>query len=172
MDDEFVAFADGTRAHLMHTAWLLTGDRHTAEDLVQEALVRTYVRWSRVRRGEELAYTRRILTNLSVDGWRRRRREHLPGDVPEAAASSGGVPTVDARDEVVRALASLTPRERSVVVLRYYADLTEQQVAADLGVSVGTVKSTASRALARLRQDGSTAGATGPDQHERARRTR
>ncbi|WP_412865617.1 sigma-70 family RNA polymerase sigma factor [Cellulomonas sp. 179-A 9B4 NHS] len=100
------------------------------------------------------AYTRRTLVNLRTDTWRRRRREVLtaPDDLPEYAAAAG-TGAVHDRDTLVRALGRLTPRQRRVVVLRHLVGLTEREVAEDLGISTGTVKSTASRALAALRAD-------------------
>lgn len=136
---------------LLRTAWFLVGNTHHAEDLAQEALARTYAAWSRARR-DPLAYSRRVLVNVKTDTWRRRRREVLtdPSDLPEHPVSAAGA--VESRDRIVRALGTLTPRQRRVVVLRYLLDLSEAEVAADLGISVGTVKSTASRALSQLRE--------------------
>ncbi|WP_372461785.1 SigE family RNA polymerase sigma factor [Antribacter soli] len=154
-DAEFVAFMQVAEPVLARMAWLLTGDVHRAQELVQQALVRTYVAWPRAREGEPLAYARRVLSNARIDTWRRRRREVLvaPDDVPDRAP---GTPDAHAvahadRDRLVRALALLAPQRRRVVVLRYLMDLPEQQVAADLGISAGAVKSAASRGLAQLR---------------------
>ena len=149
-DEEFDAFAGAAWPRLRWTAYLLTGDRHLAEDLAQTALVRTYARWSRVRRGEAHAYARRTLVNLNVDRLRRRRfREVDESQLPHGATSTVGV--VDDADLVVRLLAGLTDQERRVLVLRHYCDLAERTVADELGISVGTVKSTCSRALAKVR---------------------
>ncbi len=149
-DAEFAAFMSSSEDDLLRTAWFLVGNAHHAEDLAQEALARTYAAWSRARR-DPLAYTRRVLVNVRTDTWRRRRREVLtdPRALPEPAASATGA--VESRDQIVRALGTLTPRQRRVVVLRYLLDLSEADVAADLGISIGTVKSTASRALSHLR---------------------
>ena len=151
-DAEFTAFMQAHSADLLRTAWLLVGDAHRAEELVQHALVRTYASWSRIRRDDPLAYTRRTLVNLRIDTWRRRRREVLsaPEHLPEGA-SAGTLGPSDDRDQLVRALALLSPRQRRIVVLRHFVGLPEAEVAAELGVSVGTVKSTASRSLATLR---------------------
>ena len=151
-DAEFTAFMQAHSADLLRTAWLLVGDAHRAEELVQHALVRTYASWSRTRRDDPLAYTRRTLVNLRIDTWRRRRREVLsaPEHLPEGA-SAGTLGPSDDRDQLVRALALLSPRQRRIVVLRHFVGLPEAEVAAELGVSVGTVKSTASRSLATLR---------------------
>lgn len=161
-DAEFAAFAAAAGPALGRTAWLLCGDAHQAEELVQQALVRTYVAWSRAREGDPLAYARRVLANQRIDTWRRRRREVLvaPAEVPELAHDGRAQEHAD-RDQLVRALATLSARQRRVVVLRHLEGMSEREVAHDLGVSVGTVKSTASRALVRLRDVLGT-----PDGHE------
>ena len=151
--DEFVAEAVEP---LLRTAHLITWDAGDAEDLVQECLFKIARRWPRVRRMERpLAYARRILVNLALDDarGRARRRTELDGN-----AEAGEQPARDllagleTRDELLAALAELTPRQRAVLVLRYFNDLTEPQVAEVLGCSTGTVKSNASRGLARLRE--------------------
>lgn len=149
-DQEFAAFMAAATPSLARTAWLLCGDAHQADELVQQALVRTYLAWDRARAGEPLAYARRVLANQRVSTWRRRRREVLSGQLPERGVVDAQAAHAD-RDQLVRALALLTPRQRRVVVLRHLEGLSEKEVAADLGVSVGTVKSTASRALRQLR---------------------
>lgn len=156
-DDDFAAFAAAAAAPLARTAWLLTGSVADTEDLVQEALLRTYLAWRRARIDDPLAYARRVLVNRHVDRWRRARREVAAwlrhGTEPEATPATVVSRDTDDRDQAVRLLQRLTPRERAIVVLRHYADLSEAQVARELGVSVGTVKSTASRALARMRAE-------------------
>ncbi len=150
-NDGFDEFATAAWPRLRRSAYLLTGDHHLAEDLTQTALVRTYAHWRRVRRADALAYTRRVLVNLNID---RIRRRHGTVDVGDALLDSTPSPTdtrVDERDEAVRLLRTLTDRERRVVVLRHYFDLSEAEVAGELGVARGTVKSTLSRALAKLR---------------------
>lgn len=159
-EQEFVAFVDAVSPRLLASAWLLTGDAETAQDLVQETLARLYVRWRRVRGGNPTAYARRVLTNLHTDTWRSRRREVL---VAEPVEFVGSDPDGGRHVDVVRALQSLPPREREVVVLRHYLDLSEEQTARTLGTSVGTVKSSASRGLGKLREilregDGSHVG--------------
>lgn len=136
---------------LLRTAWFLVGDAGRAEELTQQALVRTYVAWPRARR-DPLAYTRRVLVNLRTDTWRRRRRETLVNsrDLPDGLVPQD--PGVEDRDQLARLLEVLSARQRRVVVLRYFLDLSESEVADELNISVGTVKSTASRALAALRQ--------------------
>lgn len=155
-DAQFTAFVAEHQAALLRTAWLLCGDAHRAEELTQQALVRTYAAWARAGAGDPLAYARRVLVNLRIDTWRRRRREVLVADVPEGAPPGHGTRPSTAdhqadRDQLVRALATLSARQRRVIVLRHLVGLPEAEVAADLGVSIGTVKSTSSRALARLR---------------------
>lgn len=150
-DEEFAEFARASHAGLRHAAWLLTGDRHAAEDAVQAALVRTYAAWHRVRRDDAYAYARRVLVNYVTDKWRRRMREYPTANLPDRAGTPDPADEVALRQWVVGALAALTPRERAVVVLRYLFDLPEAVVARDLGVTLGTVKSTSSRALAKLR---------------------
>jgi RNA polymerase sigma-70 factor (sigma-E family) len=151
-DEEFAEFAQASFAGLRHAAYLLTGDRHTAEDAAQTALVRTYAAWSRVRRDDAYAYARKVLVNHVTDRWRRRLREYPAGELPERpAAGPDPADQVALRQWVTGALAGLTGRERAVIVLRYLFDLPEAAVARDLGISVGTVKSTSSRALAKLR---------------------
>ena len=154
--DDFAEFVTASSAQLLRTAWLLTGDADAARDLVQAALVKAYVAWPGIRRPEALAYTRRILVNENVDSWRRTRREVSVADVPEPVPSRAldrtATALVDQRDQIVRMLAQLPEGQRKVVVLRYYADLPEAAVAGILGLSLGAVKSAASRGLATLRR--------------------
>jgi RNA polymerase sigma-70 factor (sigma-E family) len=153
-DEDFAAFAAAARAPLARTAWLLTGSVPESEDLVQDALIQTYVAWKRAAPDNALAYARRVLVNRHIDRWRRSKREFAAwvrhGGEPESTGLAASEVTDD-RDVMVRLLQNLTPRERAIVVLRHYADLSEPQVARELGISVGTVKSTTSRAFARLR---------------------
>ena len=148
-DAEFTAFVRSASGSLTRTAWLLTGDGDLAAELVQEALVRTYLAWRRVRHGEASAYVRRVLVNLNIDRWR--RRPATPSDDPDRAVPDRAEAVIDDRDEVVRMPASLPPQQRRVIVLRYYNDLSETDVADRLGISAGAVKSAASRGLATLR---------------------
>ncbi|MBM7787889.1 SigE family RNA polymerase sigma factor [Tenggerimyces flavus] len=151
-DEQFASFVAAAGPYLLHTAELLSGDLARAQDLVQATFERTYRAWGRARDGDPWAYARRILVNLRVDGWRRTRRELLaaPGDLP-VASSPDHAAAVAARGTVVRALAQLPLAQRRVVVLRHLLDLTESEVARELGISVGTVKSHNARGLARLR---------------------
>jgi len=151
-DAEFAAFMAASMSALHRSAFLLCGDAHRADELTQHALERTYRAWPRAREGDPLAYARRVLMNLRVDGWRRTRREVLTD--PHALAGHDAAwtdPDLGDRDEVLRALLALPLKQRRVVVLRHLLDLSEAEVAAELDMPLGTVKSTASRALASLR---------------------
>ncbi|MBE7190009.1 SigE family RNA polymerase sigma factor [Jatrophihabitans endophyticus] len=149
---EFRAFVEVNGATLLHAARLLTGDHHRGEDLVQTALTKVYLKWDRV--DAPLSYARRALVNAHIDQTRRRWWGERPTEtVPESASGADDVDASDQRDQLRRLLAGLAPRERSVVVMRYYCDLSEQDTARTLGIPVGTVKSSCARALARLRVD-------------------
>jgi RNA polymerase sigma-70 factor (sigma-E family) len=138
---------------LLRAAWLMTGDWHAAEDLVQAALVRVWPRWTRVvAAGDPDAYVRRVLVNVYLSARRRRWRGEYPtGALPDPPSGADEFASVDLRDAVARALSALGRRQRAVVVLRYFNDLPEVQVAAVMGCSVGTVKSQSAKALAKLR---------------------
>ena len=153
-DKDFDEFAGAAWPRLRRSAYLLSGDYHLAEDLAQTALARTYAHWRRVRRDDALAYARRVLVNANIDRLRRRRLLEVgDGDHGTALAQAPSPPDErsDERDELVRMLRALTDRERRVIVLRHYFDLSEREVADELGIAPGTVKSTLSRALAKLR---------------------
>jgi RNA polymerase sigma-70 factor (sigma-E family) len=150
-DEEFIEFARASTAGLRHAAYLLTGDRHLAEDAVQATLVRTYAAWRRVRRDDAFAYARQVLVNYLTDKWRRRLKEYPTDDLPEPGAGPDIADEVALRQWLTSALATLTLRERTVIVMRFLFDLPEETVARDLGITAGTVKSTSSRALAKLR---------------------
>jgi RNA polymerase sigma-70 factor (sigma-E family) len=139
---------------LFRLTYAISGDAGQAEDAVQSALVKAYASWGRVTAAERPeAYVRRMAVNELL-GIRRRGwwRSERPGPVPDAVAADPGEHHVVERDELWRALQSLAPRQRAVLVLRYYEDLSEQQIADTLGCSRGTVKSQASDALAALRR--------------------
>ena len=159
-DAGFRAFVETNGAALQHAARLLTGDHHRGEDLVQSVLTRVYLKWDRI--DAPLAYARRALVTAHIDSTRRRWWGERPTeDLPDAADPVGAVESSDLRDELRRLLAGLTPRERAVVVLRFYCDLSERDTADTLGIPLGTVKSSCARALARLRVDvASAAGGT------------
>jgi RNA polymerase sigma-70 factor (sigma-E family) len=154
-DREFDAFAREHGTRLLRAAEHLTGDEHAAQDLLQTALTKVFVSWGAATRGEPYAYARRVLVNCHIDSWRRRRwREESvaePVDVPGARRVDDSSQWVADRIALTQALAALTERERTVVVLRYLEDMSERDVAALLGVSAGTIKSTTSRALQKLR---------------------
>jgi RNA polymerase sigma-70 factor (sigma-E family) len=146
--EEFVA---GRGQALQRFGFALTGDWALAEDLLQTALARAYPRWSRVQRDDPEGYVRKIMVNTWSSWWRRRWRGELPtAQLPEVAGPDSFA-EVDSREALRSALSKLPPRQRAVVVLRYHQDLSEAQVADLLGVSVGTVKSQAARALETLR---------------------
>jgi RNA polymerase sigma-70 factor (sigma-E family) len=148
---DFDEFVRARVAALGRIAYLLTGDRHQAEDLVQVTLERCAVHWHRL--DDPDAYARRVLYSRAVSWWRvrrRRRGEVLTDRPPEPAA--GPVGDLDLRVVLQRALARLTPRQRAVLVLRFYEDHTERETARLLDVTVGTVKSQTRHALRRLRQ--------------------
>lgn len=147
MDEEFAQWAVAHERELVRTAYLLTGDRHRAEDLVQEALVKVALRWSRLRTGNPGGYARTILVRDNISWWRR-RREYPTDLAPDEAAVTSDP---EAALLVRRALARLTPAQRAVLVLRHLDDLSERATAEVLQVSVGTVKSQNAAALARLR---------------------
>jgi RNA polymerase sigma-70 factor (sigma-E family) len=151
--DRFTTFARERSPELSRIAYLLCGDVHRAADLVQLALERTYRAWNRVGDGDPFAYARRVIATARIDSWRRTKHDVLvdPADLRPGSASDGTQHLVD-RDELVRALRQLPAGQRRIVVLRYLLDRTEKQTAEDLGISVGAVKSGASRGLDRLRQ--------------------
>ena len=154
-DEEQAAFSAFVRARspaLLRTAYLLTGDAMLAEDLLQTALVKTLLAWERIRDRELVdAYVRRVMVNTQVTWWRRRWRLEQPADSLADRPVADGCAEVDERDRLRRVLARLPVRQRTVVVLRYFDDLSEADTAALLGCSVGTVKSQSARALAKLR---------------------
>lgn len=165
---QFSAFVAARQQALLRTAYLLTSDIHAAEDLVQIALAKTYLHWGRLRdRGALEGYVRRIMINEHTSWWRRawRRNEHSTDTLPEhRQPASDDVTAFAQRDEMWALVQTLPPRQRAVVVLRYYEDMSEAETAQVLGCSVGTVKSQASRAIATLRGsyvDGSQATAGG-----------
>ncbi len=150
-DPSFAEFMSARWSSLFRTAYLLTGDRHQAEDLLQTALARTFVRWEKIRdKGAAEAYVRRAMLNLASRQWRTRGREVTLERLPEPA-HDGGVGSSDARMLLWREIVKLPPRMRAALVLRYYEDLSEAATAAELGCSVGAVKSQTHHALRRLR---------------------
>jgi RNA polymerase sigma-70 factor (sigma-E family) len=151
-DADFEAWLVAREPALQRTAHLLTGDVHTAQDLVQTTLAKLYLAWDRINdHGSVDAYARKILVNEHRTAWRRpvRRRELVTAEVPERAAPEREYD--GARDAVWAFVATLAPKQRAVIVLRFYEQLTEAEIADLMGISVGTVKSQSSRALAALR---------------------
>jgi len=146
----FEDFVRGRSTALLRTSYLLTGDRGAAEDLLQGVLERVARRWSSIADSPD-AYVHRALTNAAVNRWRR----HRPADVPllesDHPTSDDVTDIIGIRDQLIRGLLKLPARQRAVLVLRYFDDLSEAETADALGCSVGTVKSQASRGLDRLR---------------------
>lgn len=154
-DKAFVEFVEAATPSLRRTAYLIGGDRHKADDIVQETLYKVYLAWPKVQRaGNPFAYARRMLVNVAYDGGRRPwRREVTIAEVPDYDVHGGDFATGHAeRDEVLEALRALGPRQRACIVLRYYEDLSIEQTAEILGCSEGTVRSQASRGLEALRK--------------------
>ncbi|MFI5933820.1 SigE family RNA polymerase sigma factor [Actinoplanes sp. NPDC051494] len=152
-DAEFAEFAAASFHRLRRAALLLTGDRQQAEDAAQTALVKTYAAWRRVQRQDPYAYTRRAMVNHLKDQWRRPLREDAREleRIPEHPSAGDVAGDVTDQRWLLAGLAGLAERERAVVVLRHYFDLSEKETATELGVALGTVKSLNARALAKLR---------------------
>jgi RNA polymerase sigma-70 factor (sigma-E family) len=153
-DPEFRDYVRSRSRALLRTAYLLTGNMADAEDLLQSALAKTYLAWDRIEdRGALDGYVRRALVNTHISWWRRRRLEEYPTDeIPDQAVVDHSVSS-ELQESLRRAIDRLPQRMRAAVMLRYYDDMTEAEVADVLGVSLGTVKSTVSRAVAKLRID-------------------
>ncbi|MAY95998.1 MAG: SigE family RNA polymerase sigma factor [Nocardioides sp.] len=147
--ESFEEYVAARRTALLRTAYLLTGQHADAEDLVQMALVKVVPHWRRISDDPE-PYVRRILAREATNRWRRRRWREVSSDVLPETLSEGTDPTD--REVLRQALMRLSPRQRAVVVLRYFDDLTEQQTAEVLGIGLGTVKSHGREAMARLRE--------------------
>jgi RNA polymerase sigma-70 factor (sigma-E family) len=150
-DAEFTSFAQAVSSRLLGTAYLLCGNWHTAEDLTQTALAKVYASWPRISSKDAApAYARRTLVNSYLaDRHRKRWREVLTGELPEVPAAA---PDSETRLALTDALAMLPPRARAIVVLRYWEDMSVEQVALLVGCSVGNVKSQSARGLDKLRQ--------------------
>lgn len=147
-DEAFVEFVHAASPQLLRAALYISGDPQAAEDLVQSALEKVYVRWSRLRDEQPIAYARRCILNSHINTTRRRWRLWPVAQVPERPHH---VDWPEGSRDLASALKALSLRERQILVMRYCEDLSEAAVAQALGVSTGTVKSTASRALAKLR---------------------
>jgi RNA polymerase sigma-70 factor (sigma-E family) len=146
----FTAWAVARQHALMRTAYLLTGDYQRAEDLLQDALTKVALRWSRLENGQPEAYARTILARDNISWWRRRGREIVVEAPPEPQACNDTA-SAERRLLVTSALNLLTAKQRAILVLRFYEDLSVPQTAQTLGISEGTVKSQTHAALARLR---------------------
>jgi RNA polymerase sigma-70 factor (sigma-E family) len=162
MEDEFRDFVTARSAALLRTAYLLAGDWATAEDLLQTALTKTYLAWKRLGQIEAIEpYARRVLVNTATSWWRRRWHGERPTEfLPERAAPDRLEEQLE-RDALWRHVKALPARQRAVLVLRFYEDMSEAQTAALLDISAGTVKSQTSRALGTLRQRLAAEGFTG-----------
>ncbi|MGW5125923.1 SigE family RNA polymerase sigma factor [Streptomyces sp. NPDC004069] len=178
---DFAAYASAAWSRLLRTALLLTGDYHEAEDLVQTTLAKVYARWGRIPPDDVDFYVRRSLVNNNLSRIRRRRVTHLLMPfLPERMqqSDSGHAESVERRAALTQALATLSARQRTVLVLRYWEDLSETDIAELLGCSLGTVKTHARRGLAALRahpafhsadaSDSDTADASGSDIPDRS----
>lgn len=148
--ESFSRWAGDRQLALLRTAVLLTGDHHRAEDLLQEALTKVALRWRRLHDGHPDAYARQVMVRDNVSWWRKHRLEVVSD--PDDQAIASGEAVSDRQLMLARALATLTPHQRAVIVLRFYDDLTERQTAEAMGVAIGTVKSQTHLALRRLRE--------------------
>jgi len=148
---DFGEFVQVSLPGLLRYGHALTGNAHDGADLVQSVLEKVGARWAHVRRktGDPVAYVRRSMANAHISRWRRSRRENLVADIPDSAATVAADPFD--HEPLWQALRGLPPRQRAVVVLRYYEGLSEVEIARTLGISQGTVKSQASKAIANLR---------------------
>lgn len=152
LNADFAAFVEEARPSLTRTAWLLTGNADAAADLVQSALVKLYPVWPRLDTARALAYARRTLANENIDRWRRHRGETPVAEVFDRPAAGSLEDAVAERDRIIRMLDTLPPRQRTVLVLRYFDDLSDAQVADALGTSVQAVRSAAHRGMVALRE--------------------
>ncbi|MEV6425114.1 SigE family RNA polymerase sigma factor [Streptomyces sp. NPDC051662] len=151
-DGDFEAFVAARGPRLLRMAWLLTGDAHLAEDLLQSTLAKVWPKWPRIAGDRPEAYVRKALVHLHASWWRRRWRGELPyGDVPDAVGTFDAYAGVDLEQSLAAAVRALPVRQRAVVVLRYFEDLSVDDTAATLGCTPGTVKSQSARALRTLR---------------------
>jgi len=153
--EDFREFVLSRRVRLLKAAWLLTGDWHLAEDLVQVALMKTYPHWPRVAADNPDAYVRKVLYTAHASWWRRRSSREIPTEIPpESSWVDDPSSASDDRVMAIAALGRLPARQRATIVLRFFEDLSTEETATVLGCSVGTVKSQTSKALAHLRAAG------------------
>ena len=153
--DDFDAYVAVAWPRLLRSAWVLTGDWHRGEDLVQTVLARAYGRWSRLREGSPDAYLRTMLATTYLTWWRRKSRHEIPTDSLPDGPGGDVHGRVEMQETMRRALAVLPRQQRAVLMLRFHADLTEADTARALNIGIGTVKSYTARALATLRDDAS-----------------
>lgn len=153
-DQEFREYVATRRRALLRTAYLLAGNLADAEDLVQSALAKTYLAWDRIEDRAALdGYVRRAIVNTHISWWRRRRLDEFPvGEIPDQPVQQDTA-SADMQETLRRAIDRLPQRMRAAIMLRYYDDMSEAEIARALGVSAGTVKSTVARAMAKLRCD-------------------
>ncbi|GII77638.1 RNA polymerase sigma factor [Sphaerisporangium rufum] len=153
-DEEFREYVVTRGPALLRVAHQLTGQPADAEDLLQAALAKTYLAWDRVQDRASLdGYVRRAMVNINISWWRRRRLEEYPAEeLPETPVGDGPAPA-EIHELLEQALDRLPVRQRTAIVLRYYEDMSEGEIARTLGISIGTVKSTVSRGMAKLRGD-------------------
>ncbi len=161
--ESFDAFVAGRGKALWRSAWLLTRDRHKAEDLVQTALAKTFGKFDRLNReGAYEAYVRRTLYTTFVSWWRRKWNSETPTDLNEREPVATGVLSeTESSQDIARALGQLSKMQRAVIVLRFYEDKTEAETAELLGISLGSVKTHARRALTALRKNPNLVGVEG-----------
>ncbi|MEV4291764.1 SigE family RNA polymerase sigma factor [Nonomuraea bangladeshensis] len=153
-EEEFREYVTTRGPALLRAANQLTGHPLDAEDLLQNALTKTYQAWGRIEDRRALdGYVRRAMVNINISQWRRRKLEEYPSgdELPEVVAAAEGAPSGEIHERLEQALRELPERMRAAIVLRYYEDMTELEIAQTLGISVGTVKSTVSRAMSKLR---------------------
>ena len=153
VQSDFEDFVVEALPGLLRFGVVLTGDRHRADDLVQTALVKTMRRWPAIERDHPVAYVRRAMVNAHLSAWRRSKRETGLPDGFDVVTRTDETASYDDQDQLARALAVLPPRQRAVIVLRFYAGLSEAEIADVLGCAPGTVKSQASKAMQRLRRE-------------------
>ncbi|MFA1543053.1 SigE family RNA polymerase sigma factor [Actinomadura monticuli] len=169
LDEDGVTYEDFVAARaqaLLRYGFVLTGNADDAADLLQEGLIRLRGAWGRVaNKHDPEGYARKIMARQHISMWRRRRREHLVGRVPERHYDDRGLERAEHDPRLWEALRTLPPRQRAVLVLRYYEDLSDEEIAGTLGISRGTVRSQAARALDKLRADWRPAAASAAGGH-------
>ncbi|RCG29014.1 SigE family RNA polymerase sigma factor [Sphaerisporangium album] len=153
-DEEFRQYVVARGPALLRVAYQLTGQPADAEDLLQAALAKTYLAWDRINDRASLdGYVRRAMVNINISWWRRRKLEEYPSEeLPDTPVRDGPTPG-EIHELLEQAIDRLPARQRTAILLRYYEDMTETEIATTLGISIGTVKSTVSRAMAKLRGD-------------------